>query len=89
MGDWVRYESLAEMLGFNLDAAWTLFWTLFFLRLALGFAVGVEDVFLRLRRPPRRDAKAARVIRLGDNVVAALHVALLVVFALVWLRLPA
>jgi hypothetical protein len=81
--------SPAEALGLNVEAVWTLFWTLFFVRLGLGFAVGVEDVMLRLRRPPAKDDKAARTIRVGDNVVDALHVVLIVVFLLVWPRLPA
>ena len=79
----MQYVSLAETLGLNLGAAWTLFWTLFFVRLALGFAVGIDEVLLSLRKSPRDAASAeARSLRRGNTIVTVLNAALVLLFVL-------
>jgi hypothetical protein len=88
----VHGVSFGELLGLNVAAAWTLFWTLFFVRLILGFAVGVDDVRLSLRRPtpPAATSPEARALRRGNNVVTMLNLALLFLFVLLtpWMRAP-
>lgn len=86
--------SLAELLGLNVGAAWTLFWTLFFVRLVLGFAVGFDSVVLSFRRPTadqtavERTKADAKKLRSADNAIFALHNIVLVLFFLVWPFLP-
>jgi hypothetical protein len=86
------YVSLAEILGYDPAAMWTLAWTLFFVRVALGFAVGIDDVMHGFRSNDRdagkRDAQA-RSIRRANLIVTILHIAMLAAFALAALRVPA
>lgn len=83
--------SLAETLGFDPAAMWTLAWTLFFVRLALGFAVGIDDVlhgFRSLSTDPAAREREARSIRRANLIVTLLHVAMLAAFALAVPTLP-
>jgi hypothetical protein len=86
------YVSLAEILGYDPTAMWTLAWTLFFVRLALGFAVGIDEV-MHSFRSAHRDAGTrsaqARPIRRANLIVTLLHIAMLATFALAALRVPA
>jgi hypothetical protein len=87
------YVSLAEILGYDPAAMWTLAWTLFFLRLALGFAVGIDDVVQSFRHSanapdPQKIKDDARSIRRANMVVTALHVAMLAAFALAAAYVP-
>ncbi len=80
----MQYVSLAETVGLDPAAMWTLAWTLFFIRVGLGFAVGIDDVVNSFRSldPDANKHKAqARSLRRGNNVVTALHVAMLAAFA--------
>ena len=84
--------SLAEMLGFDPAAMWSLAWTLFFVRVVLGFAVGIDDVmhgFRSLEPDAAKRAADARALHRANIAVTVLHVAMLAVFALAALRLPA
>lgn len=86
------YVSLAEILGYDPAAMWTLAWTLFFVRLALGFAVGIDDVMHGFRSNDRDTEKhdaQARSIRRANLIVTVLHIAMLAAFALAALRVPA
>jgi len=77
--------SIAGLLGFNVSAAWHLFWLLFFVRLFLGLAVGFDEVTLSLRRiRPSTHESEKRSLRIGNSVVTALNVVLLVMFVLLW-----
>jgi len=81
----VHGVSLAEALGFDPTAMWSLAWTLFFVRIVLGFAVGIDDVmhgFRSLEPNAAKRAAEARALRRANVAVTALHVAMLVVFAL-------
>jgi hypothetical protein len=78
------YVSLAEMLGYDPAAMWTLAWTLFFVRLALGFAVGIDDVVQSFQKN-----KDPRAIHRANNVVTALHIAMLAAFVLAAPFIPA
>ena len=83
--------SLAEMLGFNLATVWTWFWVLFFLRLILGAFVGIDDIthgFKALSQDRATHEAEARSIRRGNVVVTIIHIAMLVAFALAYIRLP-
>ena len=83
--------SLAEVLGFNLAEAWTWFWVLFFVRLILGAFVGIDDIthgFKALSRDREAHEAEARSIRRGNVMVTLIHVAMLIVFALAFIRLP-
>lgn len=84
--------SLAEMLGLDPAAMWSLAWTLFFVRLALGFAVGIDDVrhgFRSLDSDAAKRAAEARSLRRANAVVTALHLAMLAAFALAVRLIPA
>ncbi len=84
--------SLAETLRFDPAAMWTLAWTLFFVRLALGFAVGIDDVmhgFRSLTTDHAAHEREARSIRRANLIVTMLHVAMLAAFALAVPYLPA
>lgn len=86
------YVSLAEILGYDPAAMWTLAWTLFFVRLGLGFAVGIDDVlhgFRSMSADPAARERDARSIRRANLIVTVLHVAMLAAFALAALRVPA
>jgi hypothetical protein len=76
--------SLAQVLGLNVEAAWTLFWLLFFVRIALGFAVGIDDIRVAFRKPkpPAADSAEARTLRRGNDVVTVLNGALVLLYAL-------
>ncbi|MBP6013595.1 MAG: hypothetical protein KBA31_15315 [Alphaproteobacteria bacterium] len=83
--------SLAEMLGFNSAQVWTWFWVLFFLRLILGAFIGIDDIahgFKALSRDRATHEAEARSIRRGNAVVTAIHIVMLAVFALAYIRLP-
>jgi hypothetical protein len=84
--------SLAQILGYDPAAMWTLAWTLFFVRLALGFVVGIDDVmhgFKSLSNDAAKHAAEARAVRRANLIVTALHVAMLFVFALAAIKVPA
>lgn len=86
------YVSLAEMLGYDPAAMWTLAWTLFVVRLGLGFAVGIDDVLHGFRSMSADRAareRDARSIRRANLIVTALHVAMLAAFALAVPLIPA
>lgn len=86
-----QYLSLAELLGYDPAAMWSLAWALFFVRLALGFAVGIDDVlhgFRSLNGDRAAHEREARNIRRANLIVAVLHVAMLVTFALAVVRIP-
>jgi hypothetical protein len=88
----MHYVSLAELLGYDPATIWTLAWTLFFARLALGFAVGIDDVlhgFRSLEPDAAKRAAEARSIRRANAVVTILHVMMLAAFALAAIKLPA
>lgn len=79
------YVSLAEILGYDPAAMWTLAWTLFFVRLALGFAVGIDDVmhgFKSRSTDTAKHAAEARAVRRANLIVTVLHIAMLAAFAL-------
>ena len=83
--------SLAEALGYNNAEMWTLFWGLFFVRLILGAFVGIDDIrhgFRTLSIDRAKWEAEARSIRRGNIVVAAIHIVMLGVFALAFVRLP-
>jgi hypothetical protein len=83
--------SLAELLGYDPAAMWSLAWALFFVRLALGFLVGIDDVlhgFRSTSQNPNAREREARVIRRANLIVTALHVAMLATFALALVRVP-
>ncbi len=87
----MQYVSLAEALGFDPAAMWTLAWTLFVVRVVLGFAVGIDDVvnsFRSLDTDAKKHQAQARSIRRANNVITALHVAMLAAFALAALYIP-
>ncbi len=84
----MQYVSLAETAGLDPAAMWTLAWTLFFIRVGLGFAVGIDDVVNSFRTHPKK-SDAARAIRNGNAVVTALHVAMLAAFAFAAPYIPA
>jgi hypothetical protein len=75
--------SIVQMLGLNADAAWTLFWLLFFVRVVLGFAVGIDDVRLSFRKPvpPAATSAEARALRRGNLFVTLLNAVLLALYA--------
>lgn len=84
--------SLAEVLGFDPAAMWRLAWLLFFVRLGLGFLVGIDDVLhgFKTMRPDRvAHEREARTIRRANLLVTILHIAMLAAFALAALRAPA
>jgi hypothetical protein len=84
--------TLAEALGYDPAAMWSLAWTLFFIRLALGFAVGIDDVLHGFRSLSDNDASRAakaRSIRRANLIVTLLHVAMLAAFALAAIKVPA
>jgi hypothetical protein len=88
----MRYLSLAEILGLDPAAMWTLAWTLFVARVILGFAVGIDDVLHGFRSMSTDHAareREARTIRRANLIVTALHVAMLAAFALAVRYLPA
>jgi hypothetical protein len=88
----VQYISLAEVLGFDPAAMWSLAWTLFFARIVLGFAVGIDDVihgFRSLEPDVAKRASDARALRRANVAVTVLHAAMLIVFALAALHVPA
>jgi hypothetical protein len=74
--------SLGEWLGLNVEAGWNVFWLVFFTRLALGAAVGIDEVLLSFRRNSPRSAASneARTLRRGNNVVTFLNAILVVLF---------
>ena len=80
-----RYISIAELFGYDPSRLWTLFWILFFVRLALGFAVGIDDVrhsFRSLKNAPAKHAAEARTLRRANAVVTLLHILMLATIAL-------
>jgi hypothetical protein len=80
----VHYISLAEHLGYDPATMWSLAWTLFFIRIVLGFAVGIDDVMHGFRHPgidAAKRAREARSIRRANIVVSVLHVLMLAAFA--------
>jgi hypothetical protein len=80
----MRYLSVAEMMGYDPAALWSLAWILFFVRIVLGFAVGIDDVMHGFRRPgidAAQRAREARAIRRANIVVSVLHVIMLAAFA--------
>lgn len=88
----LHFVSLAELMGFDAAAMWRLAWVLFFVRLGLGFLVGIDDVLhgFRSTRPDRaQHEREARTIRRANLLVTVLHMAILTVFALAALRVPA
>ncbi len=88
----MQLVSLAELLGFDPAAMWRLAWVLFFVRLGLGFLVGIDDVLhgFKATRPDRAaHEREARSIRRANLLVTILHVAMLATFALAALRVPA
>lgn len=83
--------SLAELLGYDPAAMWSLAWALFFVRLALGFLVGIDDVrhgFRSMRQSAGVREREARSIRRANLVVTVLHAAMLAAFALALVRVP-
>jgi hypothetical protein len=88
----MRYLTLAEAMGYDPAALWALAWTLFFVRIALGFAVGIDDVlhgFRSLKADAAARARQARSIRRANMIVTILHMAMLAAFALALVRVPA
>lgn len=88
----MQLVSLAELLGFDPAAMWRLAWVLFFVRLGLGFLVGIDDVLhaFKATHPDRAThEREARSIRRANLFVTVLHVAMLATFALAALRVPA
>lgn len=88
----MQLVSLAELLGLDPAAMWRLAWVLFFVRLSLGFLVGIDDVLhgFKATRPDRAAHKReARSIRRANVFVTLLHVAMLGAFALAALHVPA
>lgn len=84
--------SIAELLGFDPAAMWQLAWVLFFVRLGLGFLVGIDDILhgFKSMRPDRNaHEREARSIRRANVLVTILHVTMLAVFALAALHVPA
>jgi len=84
----MQYVTLAETAGLDPAAMWTLAWTLFFIRVGLGFAVGIDDVVNSFRVHSKKN-ETARSIRNGNAVVTALHVAMLAAFAFAVPYIPA
>lgn len=83
--------SVAEFLGLDPVGMWRLAWLLFFVRLTLGFFLGIDDVlhgFKALRPDRAAHEREARRIRLGNRAVTVLHVAMLTAFALAALKVP-
>lgn len=88
----MQLVSLAELLGFDPAAMWRLAWVLFFVRLGLGFLVGIDDVLhgFKAMRPDRTaHEREARTIRRANLLVTLLHIAMLATFALAALQVPA
>lgn len=70
---------------------WRLAWLLFFVRLTLGFFVGIDDVLhgFKAMRPDRAAyEREARRLRHGNRAVTVIHVAMLAAFAFAALRVP-
>lgn len=87
----MRLISVAEFLGLDPVGMWRLAWLLFFVRLTLGFFLGIDDVlhgFKALRSDRAAHEREARRLRLGNRAVTVLHVAMLAAFALAALRVP-
>jgi hypothetical protein len=83
--------SLAELLGYDPAAMWSLAWALFFVRLALGFLIGIDDVlhgFRSMSQSAGTREREARAIRRANLIVTVLHVAMLATFALALVRVP-
>lgn len=88
----MQWVNLAEALGFDPAAMWRLAWVLFFVRLALGLLVGIDDVlhgFKAMRRNRAAHEREARMLRRANLVVTVVHAAMLAAFALAALRVPA
>jgi len=80
--------SIAQALGFDLDGLWRLLWVLFFVRVTLGFAIGIDDVRLSLRKHPLgAKSPEIRSLRRGNTLVATLNAILLALYVLLapWL----
>lgn len=83
--------SVAEFLGLDPVGMWRLAWLLFFVRLTLGFFVGIDDVLhgFKAMRPDRAAyEREARRLRHGNRAVTVIHVAMLAAFAFAALRVP-
>jgi hypothetical protein len=88
----VRVIGVAELLGFDPAELWRLAWLLFFVRLTLGFFVGIDDVLhgFKAMRPDRSaHEREGRMLRRANRVVTVVHVAMLAAFALAVLKVPA
>jgi len=82
---------VAELLGLDPAGMWRLAWLLFFVRLVLGFFVGIDDVLhgFKAMRPDRAaHEREARTLRRANLAVIVIHVAMLLAFALAVLRVP-
>jgi hypothetical protein len=82
---------VAELLGLDPAGMWQLAWLLFFVRLTLGFFVGIDDVLhgFKAMRPDRAAyEREGRMLRSANRAVTVIHVAMLVAFALAALRVP-
>jgi hypothetical protein len=82
--------SIAQMLGLNVGAAWTLFWMLFFIRLVLGFAIGIDEIRMGFRKPlpPPAGSPEMRALRGGNLFVTALNGILVLLYLLLTPWLP-
>ena len=80
-----HYLSIAELFGYEPSRLWILFWVLFFVRIVLGFAVGIDDIahgFRALKNEPAKHAAEARSLWRANLIVTGLHVMMLVAIAL-------
>jgi hypothetical protein len=87
----VAVISVAEVLGLDPVGLWRLAWLLFFVRLTLGFFVGIDDVlhgFKAMRSDRAAHEREGRMLRRANLVVTVVHVAMLAAFALAVLRVP-
>jgi hypothetical protein len=87
-----EYVSLAETLGYDPAAMWALAWTLFVLRVVLGFIVGIDEIahsFHTSMRDATTRETQARSLRRANMLITLLHIAMLAAFALAALRIPA
>lgn len=79
-----HYVSIAELFGYDPSRLWILFWVLFFVRLALGFAVGIDDIahgFRSLKNDAAKQAAEARSLRRANAIVTLLHILMLTTIA--------
>jgi len=82
--------TLAAYIGQDPAAMWALAWTLFVLRVLLGFIVGIDELahsfHTSMKDAATREAQA-RPLRRANMLVTVLHVAMLAAFALAALRI--